>query len=168
MQQVGPPSWRQTGFGYLRIIFGVVWSIDASFKWSPAFINNFADYVVQAAQGQPLMERAWIYFWINVIKVDAHAFAYFVAAAETLIAISLLLGLFSNLTYVGGAALSMVIWSTAEGFGGPYVRGSTDIGTAIIYALVFVALFLANAGRYVGLDGLLGPRLGPLRLLASG
>jgi len=166
--QNGGRSWRETGFGCLRIIFGIVWSVDASFKWNPVFINNFAGFVVQAAQGQPPMERAWIYFWINVIKVDPHAFAYLVATAETLIAISLLIGLFSNLTYIAGLALSMVIWSTAEGFGGPYVRGSTDIGTAIIYALVFIALFLANAGRFVGLDGVLAPRLGRLRALASG
>lgn len=152
----------------MRIVFGIVWSIDASFKWRPSFIDKFADYVVQAAQGQPRAERAWISFWISVIRVDPHAFAYCIATAETLIAISLLLGLFSNLSYFGGVALSIVIWSTAEGFGGPYMPGSTDIGTAIIYALVFVALFLANAGRYLGIDGLIGDRLGRLRALASG
>jgi len=168
MDQVGVPSWREIGFGCLRIVFGVVWSFDAWFKWSPAFINNFAAYVVQAAQGQPRMERAWIDFWIYVIKVDPHAFAYVVATAETLIALSLLIGLLSNLTYFAGLALSIVIWSTAEGFGGPYIRGSTDIGAAVIYALVFIALFLAQAGKYVGLDGLIAHRLGRLRALASG
>lgn len=168
MYQVRAQSWRETGFGCLRIVFGIVWSFDASFKWRPAFTDNFATYLIQAAQGQPHAERAWIYFWINVIKVDPHVFAYFIATAETLIAFSLLLGLFSNLTYIAGLALSIVIWSTAEGLGGPYISGSTDIGAAIIYALVFIALFLANAGRYLGLDGLLAQRLGRLRALASG
>ena len=40
------------------------------------------------------------------------------------------------ITYVTGIAFSLLIWSTAEGFGGPYTAGSADIGTAIIYALV--------------------------------
>jgi hypothetical protein len=31
----------------------------------------------------------------------------------------------------------MLVWSTAEGFGGPYTSGASDIGTAVVYALVF-------------------------------
>jgi nitrite reductase (NO-forming) len=34
----------------------------------------------------------------------------------------------------------VLIWSTAEGFGGPYTSGASDIGTAIIYAIVFAGL----------------------------
>jgi len=33
----------------------------------------------------------------------------------------------------------VVIWAAAEGFGGPDTSGASDIGTAIIYALVFDA-----------------------------
>jgi len=39
-----------------------------------------------------------------------------------------------------GAVFSLAIWSTAEGFGGPYTPGATDIGTSIIYFVVFVYL----------------------------
>jgi hypothetical protein len=52
---------------------------------------------------------------------------------ETAIALALIFGLFSNLTYVNGALLLVIIWTKAEGFGGPYTAGSTDIGAAIIY-----------------------------------
>jgi hypothetical protein len=34
------PAWRLTGIGLLRIVFGVVWAIDAWFKWQPDFINK--------------------------------------------------------------------------------------------------------------------------------
>jgi nitrite reductase (NO-forming) len=37
-------------------------------------------------------------------------------------------------------AFSLLIWATAEGFGGPYTSGASDIGTAIIYAVVFAGL----------------------------
>ncbi len=36
--------WRVTGIGVLRIAFGLVWAVDARFKWQPDFINNFTDY----------------------------------------------------------------------------------------------------------------------------
>ncbi len=160
--------WRFQGIGVLRIIFGVVWAVDAWFKWQPDFINKFTQYLTGALEGQPAAVKAWISFWIHIVKVDPHVFAHLVAIGETAVALGLILGAFSNLTNIGGALLSLVIWSTAEGFGGPYVAGSTDIGAAIIYVLVFAALFLANAGSAMGFDPWLTPALGRWGILASG
>ncbi len=100
--------------------------------------------------------------------MDPHIFAHLVAIGETAIAIALIVGAFSNLTYLVGVLLSIVIWTSAEGFGGPYVAGSTDIGAAIIYVLVFAGLFLANAGLYYGVDRYVTPWLRRLGFLASG
>ncbi len=161
-------SWRFKGMGILRIVFGLVWAIDAWFKWQPDFINNFSSYLTGTLDGQPTWVQAWINFWINIVKVDPHVFAHLVAIGETAIAITLIVGAFSNLTYIVGVLLSIVIWTSAEGFGGPYVAGSTDIGAAIIYVLVFAGLFLANAGLYYGVDRYLTPLLGRLGFLASG
>jgi uncharacterized membrane protein YphA (DoxX/SURF4 family) len=160
--------WRLTGIGVLRIIFGVVWGIDAWFKWQPAFVNNFMTYVMGALDGQPPAVRSWINFWHNVVGVDPRAFAYLVAVGETAVTLALILGAFTTLTSVVGVLLAVVIWSTAEGFGGPYVAGSTDIGAAVIYALVFAGLFLSQAGLYLGLDARLTPLLGRWSFLASG
>ena len=80
-----------------------------------------------------------------------------------------MLGLLGNLTDAVGILLALAIWSTAEGFGGPYRPGdSTDIGTAIIYAVVFAILLMISASRYYGLDQWLTPRLGRFGFLASG
>ena len=43
------------------------------------------------------------------------------------------------------ASFSVLIWAFAEGFGGPYGSGSADIGAAIIYAVVFMALLALSA-----------------------
>jgi uncharacterized membrane protein YphA (DoxX/SURF4 family) len=161
-------SWRLSGIGFLRILFGIVWGIDAWFKWQPGFVNNFKDYLANAQQNQPWPVHHWIGFWVNTVGVDPTVFAYLVAVAETAIALALILGVLMNLTSVLGVLLTVVIWSTAEGFGGPYQAGSTDIGAAIIYALVFAGLFLSSAGLYYGLDRRLTPRLGNLGVLASG
>ncbi len=161
-------EWQTKGIGILRIVFGLVWLVDAWFKWQPTFINQFTDYLSGALDGQPPAVQAWINFWMNIVKVDPHVFAHTIAIAETAVALGLIFGVFSNLTNLGGMLLSLVIWSTAEGFGGPYTPGSTDIGSAVIYALVFAGLFLSNAGLIFGLDGWLTPKLGSRGILASG
>jgi nitrite reductase (NO-forming) len=43
-----------------------------------------------------------------------------------------------------GALFSLLIWATAEGFGGPYTVGATNMGTAITYVLVFLLLIGIN------------------------
>ncbi len=161
-------SWRGKGIGVLRIVFGMVWAIDAWFKWQPDFQNNFVSFLTGALDGQPAPAHAWINFWIHVVQVNPHLFAQLSALGETAVAIGLIFGIFSNITMISGFFLSLMIWSTAEGFGGPYMPGSTDIGTAIIYAIAFVGLFLASSGLYLGIDRWLTPRLGRLSFLASG
>lgn len=161
-------AWRLRGLGLLRIVFGLVWAVDAWFKWQPEFINGLHAYLTEPLEGQPPAVQNWINFWMTTVHIDPTAFAYFIAIAETAVALGLIFGVFSNLTNIGGILLSLAIWSTAEGFGGPYTAGSTDIGAAIIYVLVFAGLFLANAGLYLGLDRYLALRLGRWSFLASG
>lgn len=161
-------QWQLKGIAALRITFGLVWLIDAWFKWQPDFINKFSDYLTGSLDGQPGWVQGWIHFWINIVNVDPRIFAYLVAIGETSIAIALILGVFMNFTNLVGIMLSVVIWTTAEGFGGPYQAGSTDIGAAIIYVLVFAGLFLSMAGMTLGLDRKLTPKLGRWGLLASG
>lgn len=142
-------------FAILRIIFGCIWGIDAYFKWQPGFLNNFTGYLTDAAQGQPSLVQAWINLWVHGVGVDPHMFAVIVALGETAIAIGLIFGLFTKIAHVGGMAMALVIWSTAEGFGGPYVAGSTDIGAAIIYFMLHLALWLGKSWRFYSLDAIL-------------
>ena len=164
----GFARWRLNGIGLLRILFGIVWGVDAWFKWQPSFISGFSSYLSGAQDGQPLLLHHWIVFWTNTVGIDPTLFAYATAAAETAIAIALIVGAFTNLTFVVGVLLSVAIWTTAEGFGGPYGAGSTDIGAAIIYPLVFAGLFLSSAGLYYGVDRRLTAALGRFGYLATG
>jgi len=139
-------------FGALRIVFGGIWAIDASFKWQPAFINNLTDYLNEGAQGQPAAVQWWVNLWIHGVSIDPHFFAILVALGESAIAIGLLFGLLTKIAMSGGIAMALVIWSTAEGFGGPYQAGSTDVGAAIIYALLFLALWAGKSWRQYSID----------------
>lgn len=161
-------SWRTHGVGVVRILFGLVWLADAWFKWQPDFINKFMDYITETLKDQSAVVQAWLSFWVNVMNVNPQAFAVAVAVGETAIALGLILGVLSNLTNIGGALLAIVIWSTAEGFGGPYQAGSTDVGAAIIYALVHAVLFLTRAGDSIGFDRWLTPKLKGWGILATG
>lgn len=158
---------HETAIGLVRIAFGVIWAIDAAFKWQPAFLGHFVSFLTGAQDGQPAIVAAWLQGWIDVVSISPTFFAVLVALAETFLALSMIFGAFTNLGYAVGIALTLAIWTTAEGFGGPYVSGSTDIGTAIIYALVFAALYLLRSGNYLGMDRQLSARLGDKGWLAS-
>ncbi|MHB8289001.1 MAG: hypothetical protein ACYDEY_07140 [Acidimicrobiales bacterium] len=71
-------------------------------------------------------------------------FVYLVATVETLIVAALILGFAREITYISAAGFSFLIWSTAEGFGGLYRAGSTDVGACIIDVVVFLGSLALN------------------------
>ena len=129
--------WPKTA---LRVTFGVVWLIDAILKWLPGFRAGYMDQLMGQADGQPGWLGPWFRFWIRIQHPRATFFEYLVAVAETLIAFAVITGFARKISYTAAIVFSFLIWSTAEGFGGPYTSGASDIGTAIIYILVFAAL----------------------------
>jgi nitrite reductase (NO-forming) len=145
---VAAPAHRRTApwpFDALRIMFGVVWAIDATFKWMPGFRSNYLDTLKSAADGQPSWLRPWFDFWYHLQSPHSTAWAYLIAITETCLAIAVIAGFARKVTYIGGAIFSLFVWAIAEGFGGPYHAGSTDIGTAIIYAIAFALLLAMSA-----------------------
>jgi uncharacterized membrane protein YphA (DoxX/SURF4 family) len=124
-----------------RIFFGVIWLVDAAFKWLPSFVQNIHADVMAAGQGEPSWLHWWFRTWHDIVSQSPATFGYTTAVLETLIAIGLIFGLARSSTYILGALVSVGIWSVAEGFGGPYGSGSTDIGAAVMYAVVFLALY---------------------------
>ncbi len=124
----------------VRIAFGLIWLIDAGLKWQPGFRHDYMSLLMGESAGQPTWLHWWFRFWIDLQHPDPNLWAYLAAVVETGIAIALILGFARKVTYLGAILFSLLIWSTAEGFGGPYTGHSTDVGTAIVYALVFGAL----------------------------
>ena len=124
----------------LRITFGVIWLIDAALKWLPGFRASYMPTIMGEADGQPGWLRPWFHLWINIQHPDAIFMAYLVALLETMIAVALITGFARKTTYIAAITFSLLIWGTAEGFGGPYTSGASDIGTAVIYAVVFAGL----------------------------
>lgn len=136
----GGSSWVLVAAAGLRAAFGIIWTIDAYLKWQPSFAQNYVGYLQNAAQGQPDWLAPWFDFWLALVTPHVDFLVLATRLIETAIAIGLLLGLARRFTYALGFVFTLLIWSTAEGFGGPYTAGATDVGPALIYVLVFIAL----------------------------
>jgi uncharacterized membrane protein YphA (DoxX/SURF4 family) len=141
------PAWPKYA---LRITFGVIWLIDAVLKWLPGFRSSYMSNIMGAGMGQPGWLQWWFHLWANMQHPAPTFWAVVVAVLETLVALAVILGFARKVSYIAAAVFCVVIWGVAEGFGGPYGSGASDIGTAIIYALVFVCLLTLAA--YTGTD----------------
>ncbi len=128
----------------MEVLFGLVWAIDAALKFQVSFVSQFSSLIAASAAGQPSWLSGWFSFWSAVTMVHPTYFAYSIAILESVLAVSLVVGLARKLAYGGGFVFGLLIWAIPEGFGGPYGPSSTDIGTGIIYAFVFVFLAVAS------------------------
>lgn len=144
---------RDTGLYWMRaarVLFGFIWAWDALYKLRPYYLGHFLSYLEDAAgtPGQPAWVQAWIHGWMAVIGATSPlAFAILAALIEVVLAWSLLRGRWLRVTLPLGFVFSLLIWSTAESFGGPYGNGTTGMsgnlfGTAIIYTLIFLGLMV--------------------------
>lgn len=130
-----------------RVLFGLLWAFDAYWKWHPYFFSHVLDLLRQGQQGEPAWMVTYIQFVVNAVEfVGPTLFAVCTAFVETFLAVSLLSGRWLRIAVPLGALFSLGIWTTAEGWGGPYTMGSTGmpgdvIGNAILYTYVFLYLF---------------------------
>jgi len=128
-----------------RILFGLLWAYDAALKFQPYFINHYLDYLTAAQKDltgtwRGAYDQAWI---VVSTAIRPKLVALLVASTEAAIAVSLLSARGLRILGPIGIGLSLVIWTTAEEWGGPYSSGIATtasmrlFGTAIIYVLVF-------------------------------
>lgn len=163
------PSSGWTGTT-VRLLFGVIWTIDAVLKWLPGYRHSYLDNLKTAAQGQPSWLHGWFHFWINFQSGAPTLFAVLTGLMETTLAFVLVFGIARRAGYLVGMIYTILVWAVGEGFGGPYVSGSTDVGTGIVYTMLFAALFVfappARRER-LSLDRILVKRWGWWRSLAE-
>jgi len=144
---VGLDDWFVRNIGVLkvvlRVVFGVFWLIDGALKFEPGFVA--ANTPIVMTSGQPAWLGWWFSFWASATSSNVALFAYSTGALEVAIGTCLILGLMRKLACTASFFLGLLVWSVPEGFGGPYVPGSTDIGTGIVYALVSLLFLVINA-----------------------
>jgi len=127
----------------VRLGFGLIWGIDATLKWLPGFRDNYLAMIRTSAQGQPSWLLPFFHFWARTVQPAPSLFATLTALAETATCLCLLLGIAQRAGFIFGMIFGLLIWAVGEGFGGPYTSGATDIGSAIMYSVLFAALLVA-------------------------
>ncbi len=127
------------------IVFGIIWGIDGYLKFLPGLAGSLGSMINSAAIGQPSWLQPWFSFWSSQVASNAQLWVYLVGVLELCLAFSLITGFLRKTAYTGGFLLSFFIWAVPEGFGGAIGPGSTDIGTGIVYAMVFLFLLMLNA-----------------------
>lgn len=128
----------------VRAAFGLIWVINAYLTWRPEFYAHFVGYLQNASQGQPAWLLPWFTAWIALVTPATGVFVWLTRLIETILAIGLLAGLARKWVYVLGLGFSLLIWSTVDGFGGPYTSGAANLGPALVYVLLFIALILLD------------------------
>ncbi|WP_109992202.1 hypothetical protein [Salinisphaera sp. LB1] len=133
----------------MRLLFGGLWAWDALFKWHPYYLTHLVGYLTASQQGEPAWLAAYTQAWIDFITlVNPVFFAVLAALLEGILAWALITGRFLRVLMPAGFVYSLVIWSTAEGFGGPYsALGQTGmtgnmLGNAVLYALIFLTFMV--------------------------
>ena len=132
------------------IVFGLLWLFDAVLKWVPAFLLHFTSQITSVIPGQP----HWVAVWLTFVATVVHAIgpipvAIFVALVETAIALGLLSGKWPRPVIAFGIAYSLLVWVTAEAFGGPYSAAGTGVrgnvlGNVLIYLIPFLFLWVGS------------------------
>jgi len=111
-------AWPAMARTALRVAFGLIWVANAAFTWTSGFAVHYVGYLHNAAQGQPAWSAWWFNAWIALVTPHADLFVWLTRIIETALALALVLGFARKTVYLLGALFSLLVWSTAEGFGG--------------------------------------------------
>ena len=138
LRAVFSPSVRTTA---LRMFFGAIWMADGLLRFFPGTYSQLSYWlVVMIEDGQPRWLMGWFSAWASLISGNPAFWWYGFGLLELAIGFCLFTGFVRRPVYLFGLALSIFLWTVPQGFGGPYGPGSTDMGTGILYATIFLAL----------------------------
>jgi nitrite reductase (NO-forming) len=108
------PSAGWTGTT-VRVLFGIVFGVDAVLKWLPGYRDTYLAALKSASASQPTWLHGWFHFWITLQSKAPTSFAVLTGLAETGLALILLLGVARRAGYAVGVVYSLLIWSVGEG-----------------------------------------------------
>jgi thiosulfate dehydrogenase (quinone) large subunit len=150
--------WRLKGIALLRCAFGGLWGYIAWQSCQPAF-------QIQIATSSHQQGNAWGSFWLHLLSAQPVLSSYLLAVCESAVALGLIMGIFTNMIYLGGSLLSIFLWSTLGEWSIAPGMGNGTSGSTLLLLMIFLGLFLSNAGFYYGLDRYIATRASDWSLL---
>ena len=138
------------GIELLRVGIGVVWALNLVFVVDPA--NGWFDPTsfsgLAASFGSSTVGGPG---FASFVASNPTVFAWAIALLTAYLAVAFLLGLTTRLACLIGAATAVVFLWTQWGMIW-VIPGGTDVGPHPLYLVIYVALFVAQAGRHFSLD----------------
>lgn len=130
---------RAVAYGMIRILLGFVCATNMLFHANSVFIAHFlSSFAADWVLGQPRWLAAYGHFIAHGVRaLGPTKVAWATVVVDGVLAASLLTGIWLQYLAWLGIAYYLWFWTTIGGFGGPYVPGTTDVGTAVIYAFGF-------------------------------
>ena len=125
---------------FLRIYVGALWLAYGSSKLEPNWAAPSGEFYEAAKYSAGLIHGPMHEFIVQVVLPHAHLFGLLIAFGETLVGISLTLGLLTQAGAIGGMFLS-ANYFLAQG------KYQVYLGIESIEALLFVCCALLLAGR---------------------
>src|SRR5579884_2653312 len=65
----------QQRISLVRVAFGLIWAIDAWYKWQPAFGKEFPSMITRGGRNAPQVLQPWFHFWTQAVSPHAAFFA---------------------------------------------------------------------------------------------
>ncbi len=126
----------------IRILFGLVWMADGSFKFIFNTSSSLAAYITTASLGQPSFLLPWFNFWASIYLINPPIFRILLGSFEIILGLLIILNLYWKLVYPIGLIFSLSIWMIPQRFGGPYGLGTIEVGSGLIYSISFSFLLI--------------------------
>ncbi|NNM96828.1 MAG: hypothetical protein HKL89_04400, partial [Candidatus Dormibacteraeota bacterium] len=135
------PAWMVGA----RLAFGLLLLADAVLEWQPSTYQVFDSIIYSNASVSPEPLRGLL---VTVAQLVSHQPAVangVVAALETILAVSVLLGLWTGATLLLSLPWFLGIWIIGQGAGLPFAQGTTDLNSGIPYLLVATLLWFGRS-----------------------
>lgn len=135
---------QQRALAILRIVVGLSFLSMVALKLSPGFMDQFPKVALGLTQGNPL--GFMVDLLKNLVVPSAMFFGYLLILSEAIVGVCLVLGLFTSLAGVWGAAVSLAYLGAFAGQGMPWV------GLFLLLAALCALLSVSWAGTTWGID----------------
>ncbi|MGH3967480.1 MAG: hypothetical protein ACRDTV_04995, partial [Mycobacterium sp.] len=77
-----PRGWRDWAAAAVRIMFGIIWAVDAWLKWQPGFRVTFLPNMIATAGAEPHWLASWFDFVLRVLRTAPGMWLYLAASVE--------------------------------------------------------------------------------------
>ena len=151
-----PRGWALAGWALLplRVFIGVTFLFAGLQKLAnPNFLDANSPSSIQAQLQASISVHSPLHFLLEHLLQFATPLGIVIALSEVAVGIGMLLGLWTRIAAIGGAALAFMLFLTVSFHASPYYTGAD-----IVFFFAFMPFIVAGAGGVLSLDARIARR----------